>query len=105
MTGFDLWSAVLTMGLVCTLYTTLVSPCCRRCPVPLLCQGEHCDPAVTGIVCPQGGLKAVIWTDVFQTLVMLAGQVAVIVVGAWRVGGMARVWRVAEQEGKIAGIE
>ncbi|NWT61080.1 SC5A6 protein, partial [Erythrocercus mccallii] len=75
VTGFDLWSAVLTMGLVCTLYTTL------------------------------GGLKAVIWTDVFQTLVMLAGQVAVIVVGAWRVGGMARVWRVAEQEGKIAGID
>ncbi|KAM7027484.1 sodium-dependent multivitamin transporter [Passerculus sandwichensis] len=75
VTGFDLWSAVLTMGLVCTLYTTL------------------------------GGLKAVIWTDVFQTLVMLAGQVAVIVVGAWRVGGMARVWRVAEQHGKIAGID
>ncbi|XP_032912172.1 sodium-dependent multivitamin transporter [Catharus ustulatus] len=75
VTGFDLWSAVLTMGLVCTLYTTL------------------------------GGLKAVIWTDVFQTLVMLAGQVAVIVVGAWRVGGMARVWRVAEQEGKISGID
>ncbi|XP_016160788.1 PREDICTED: sodium-dependent multivitamin transporter isoform X2 [Ficedula albicollis] len=62
VTGFDLWSAVLTMGLVCTLYTTL-------------------------------------------TLVMLAGQVAVIVVGAWRVGGMARVWRVAEQEGKISGID
>ncbi|NXU93947.1 SC5A6 protein, partial [Xiphorhynchus elegans] len=67
VTGFDLWSAVLTMGL--------------------------------------GGLKAVIWTDVFQTLVMLAGQLAVIVVGAQRVGGMARVWHVAQQEGKIAGIE
>ncbi|XP_075000798.1 sodium-dependent multivitamin transporter isoform X2 [Calonectris borealis] len=75
VTGFDLWSAVLTMGLVCTLYTTL------------------------------GGLKAVIWTDVFQTLVMFAGQVAVIVVGARRVGGMARVWRLAEQEGKISGID
>ncbi|KAM6082309.1 sodium-dependent multivitamin transporter [Chlamydotis macqueenii] len=75
VTGFDLWSAVLTMGLVCTLYTTL------------------------------GGLKAVIWTDVFQTLVMFAGQLAVIVVGARRVGGMARVWRLAEQEGKIAGID
>ncbi|XP_027762973.1 sodium-dependent multivitamin transporter [Empidonax traillii] len=75
VTGFDLWSAVLTMGLVCTLYTTL------------------------------GGLKAVIWTDVFQTLVMLAGQLAVIVVGAQRVGGMARVWHVAEQEGKISGID
>ncbi|XP_068259607.1 sodium-dependent multivitamin transporter [Nyctibius grandis] len=75
VTGFDLWSAVLTMGLVCTLYTTL------------------------------GGLKAVIWTDVFQTLVMFAGQLAVIVVGARRVGGMARVWRLAEREGKISGID
>ncbi|XP_064002607.1 sodium-dependent multivitamin transporter [Pogoniulus pusillus] len=75
VTGFDLWSAVLTIGLVCTLYTTL------------------------------GGLKAVIWTDVFQTLVMFAGQLAVIVVGAQRVGGMARVWHLAEQEGKISGID
>ncbi|XP_075606298.1 sodium-dependent multivitamin transporter isoform X1 [Balearica regulorum gibbericeps] len=75
VTGFDLWSAVLTMGLVCTVYTTL------------------------------GGLKAVIWTDVFQTLVMFAGQLAVIVVGAQRVGGMARVWRLAKQEGKISGID
>ncbi|KAM9240848.1 LOW QUALITY PROTEIN: sodium-dependent multivitamin transporter [Leptosomus discolor] len=75
VTGFDLWSAVLTMGLVCTLYTTL------------------------------GGLKAVIWTDVFQTLVMFAGQLAVIVVGARRVGGMARVWQLAEREGKISGID
>ncbi|KAM9383354.1 sodium-dependent multivitamin transporter isoform 2-T4 [Phaethornis superciliosus] len=75
VTGFDLWSAVLTMGLVCTLYTTL------------------------------GGLKAVIWTDVFQTLVMLAGQLAVIVVGAQRVGGMAHVWHLAQQEGRISGID
>uniref|UniRef100_A0A8B9NQU0 Sodium-dependent multivitamin transporter n=1 Tax=Apteryx owenii TaxID=8824 RepID=A0A8B9NQU0_APTOW len=75
VTGFDLWSAVLTMGLVCTLYTTL------------------------------GGLKAVIWTDVFQTLVMFAGQLAVIAVGARRVGGIGRVWRVADEAGKISGID
>ncbi|KAM6207564.1 sodium-dependent multivitamin transporter isoform 2-T2 [Sarcoramphus papa] len=75
VTGFDLWSAVLTMGLVCTLYTTL------------------------------GGLKAVIWTDVFQTLVMFAGQLAVIVVGARRMGGMACVWRLAERANKISGID
>lgn len=58
-----------------------------------------------GAVPLQGGLKAVIWTDVFQTLVMFAGQLAVILVGAQRVGGMARVWHLAEQEGKISGIE
>ncbi|XP_038252840.1 sodium-dependent multivitamin transporter isoform X2 [Dermochelys coriacea] len=75
VTQFDLWGAVLTMGLVCTLYTTL------------------------------GGLKAVIWTDVFQTLVMFAGQLAVIVVGTVKVGGMGRVWQLAADQGKISGID
>ena len=97
------------MGLVCTLYTTLVSRCppchsgasCCLAPVAPC----HRPAAVTGAVPLQGGLKAVIWTDVFQTLVMFAGQLAVIIVGAQRVGGMARVWHLADKEGKISGIE
>lgn len=75
VTGFDLWLSVLTLGIVCTIYTAL------------------------------GGLKAVIWTDVFQTLVMFLGQVAVIIVGSAKVGGMGRVWAVASQHGLISGIE
>ncbi|XP_059583462.1 sodium-dependent multivitamin transporter isoform X3 [Alligator mississippiensis] len=75
VTGFDLWAAVLTMGLVCALYTTL------------------------------GGLKAVIWTDVFQTLVMFVGQLTVIVVGTQKVGGMGRVWQVAAAHDRISGID
>ncbi|KAB5539613.1 hypothetical protein PHYPO_G00091050 [Pangasianodon hypophthalmus] len=75
VTGFDLWGAVLAMGLVCTLYTTL------------------------------GGLKAVIWTDVFQTVVMFAGQLAVIVVGTHQAGGMAEVWMKAQNGSRISGIE
>ncbi|XP_067406620.1 sodium-dependent multivitamin transporter isoform X2 [Emydura macquarii macquarii] len=75
VTQLDLWGAVLTVGLVCTLYTAL------------------------------GGLKAVIWTDVFQTLVMFAGQLAVIVVGSMKVGGMGRVWQLAAERGKISGID
>ncbi|XP_028857887.1 sodium-dependent multivitamin transporter-like [Denticeps clupeoides] len=75
VTGFDLWGAVLAMGLVCTLYTTL------------------------------GGLKAVIWTDVFQTIVMFAGQLAVIVVGAHQEGGIAEVWRKARNGSRIAGLD
>ncbi|XP_006835264.1 PREDICTED: sodium-dependent multivitamin transporter [Chrysochloris asiatica] len=75
VTGFDLWLSVLTLGLVCAVYTAL------------------------------GGLKAVIWTDVFQTLVMFLGQLAVIIVGAAKVGGLARVWEVASQHGYISGIE
>ncbi|KAM4713631.1 solute carrier family 5 member 6a [Anableps anableps] len=75
VTGFDLWGAVLAMGLVCTLYTAL------------------------------GGLKAVIWTDVFQTVVMFAGQLAVIVVGASQAGGIVEVWRKATNGSRIAGVD
>lgn len=75
VTGFDLWGAVLAMGLVCTLYTTL------------------------------GGLKAVIWTDVFQTIVMFAGQLAVIVVGTHQAGGISEVWRKAQNGSRIAGLD
>ncbi|XP_036003001.1 solute carrier family 5 member 6a isoform X2 [Fundulus heteroclitus] len=75
VTGFDLWGAVLAMGLVCTVYTAL------------------------------GGLKAVIWTDVFQTVVMFAGQLTVIVVGAGQAGGMAEVWRKAVNGSRISGLD
>ncbi|XP_058524135.1 sodium-dependent multivitamin transporter [Ochotona princeps] len=75
VTGFDLWLSVLTLGIICTIYTAL------------------------------GGLKAVIWTDVFQTLVMFLGQLVVIIVGSARVGGLGHVWEVASQHGLISGIE
>ncbi|XP_073753249.1 sodium-dependent multivitamin transporter isoform X2 [Callorhinus ursinus] len=74
VTGFDLWLSVLTLGVVCTVYTAL------------------------------GGLKAVIWTDVFQTLVMFLGQLVVIIVGSVKVGGLGHVWKVASQHGRISGI-
>ncbi|KAJ3606198.1 hypothetical protein NHX12_025719 [Muraenolepis orangiensis] len=75
VTGFDLWGAVFAMGLVCTLYTAL------------------------------GGLKAVIWTDVFQTVVMFAGQLAVIVVGTSQAGGIHEVWRKAINGSRIASLD
>uniref|UniRef100_A0A3Q4B6H0 Uncharacterized protein n=1 Tax=Mola mola TaxID=94237 RepID=A0A3Q4B6H0_MOLML len=73
-TGFELWGAVLATGLVCTLYTTM------------------------------GGLKAVIWTDVFQTVVMFAGQLAVIVVGVQQTGGVSEVWRRVWEGNRISGL-
>ncbi|XP_041496095.1 sodium-dependent multivitamin transporter-like [Microtus oregoni] len=75
VTGFDLWLSVLALGIVCNIYTAL------------------------------GGLKAVIWTDVFQTLVMFLGQLVVIIVGSARVGGLGHVWNVSSQYGRISGIE
>uniref|UniRef100_A0A665TKR8 Solute carrier family 5 member 8 n=1 Tax=Echeneis naucrates TaxID=173247 RepID=A0A665TKR8_ECHNA len=58
VTGMDLWGAVISTGVVCTFY------------------------------CTMGGLKAVVWTDVFQLGVMLAGFLSVIV----RSGGRLHFW-------------
>ncbi|XP_048046414.1 solute carrier family 5 member 6 isoform X2 [Megalobrama amblycephala] len=75
VTGFHLWGAVLATGLVCTVYTAL------------------------------GGLKAVVWTDVFQTVVMFTGQLAVIIVGVQQAGGPSEVWVKVRDGGRISGID
>ncbi|KAB5584089.1 hypothetical protein PHYPO_G00103410 [Pangasianodon hypophthalmus] len=62
ITGLDLWGVLVATGVVCIIYCTL------------------------------GGLKAVIWTDVFQMVVMLAGFVAVIARGAVLQGGLGKIW-------------
>ncbi|KAM6321178.1 sodium-coupled monocarboxylate transporter 1-like [Aegotheles albertisi] len=49
VTGFDLWGAMVATGVVCTFYCTL------------------------------GGLKAVVWTDVLQVGIMVAGFSSVII--------------------------
>ncbi|XP_033645281.1 sodium-coupled monocarboxylate transporter 1-like [Asterias rubens] len=71
VTGLSLWGAVLATGLVCTVYTTV------------------------------GGMKAVLWTDVFQTCVMMAGFLAIIIEGSSRLGGVGNVWTIAEEGGRI----
>ncbi|KAI5628484.1 sodium-coupled monocarboxylate transporter 1 [Silurus asotus] len=62
ITGLDLWGVLVATGIVCIIYCTL------------------------------GGLKAVIWTDVFQMVIMLAGFIAVIARGAVLQGGLGRIW-------------
>ncbi|KAL8583175.1 hypothetical protein ACOMHN_046559 [Nucella lapillus] len=57
VTGLSLEISILTTGLICTLYTAL------------------------------GGIKAVVWTDTFQTLVIMAGFLTMIVRGTITVGG------------------
>ncbi|XP_063399336.1 sodium-coupled monocarboxylate transporter 1-like [Mytilus trossulus] len=71
VTTFPEWAVILVVGGVCTFYTTI------------------------------GGLKAVIWTDVFQTLVMLAGMLAVIIKGAIEVGGGYELWNIADRGKRI----
>lgn len=43
----------------------------------------------------QGGLRAVVWTDLLQTIVMFIGLVLLMVFGCQEVGGIKRVWNLA----------
>ncbi|KAM9763065.1 sodium/iodide cotransporter isoform 1-T3 [Menidia menidia] len=70
-TGLNMWVSLFSTGIICTMYTTL------------------------------GGMKAVIWTDVFQILVMLSGFVAVFVHGTVLVGGPGRVLEIANNGSRI----
>ncbi|KAM8960474.1 sodium/iodide cotransporter [Pelodytes ibericus] len=71
VTGLDIWSSLFSTGLICTFYTTV------------------------------GGMKAVIWTDVFQVLVMLSGFVAIAIHGTMLVGGVSKVLDIAKNNSRI----
>jgi len=42
-----------------------------------------------------------VWTDVFQSVIMLAGLVTVAVVGSVEVGGVTKVWEINQNYGRI----
>ncbi|ESO83921.1 hypothetical protein LOTGIDRAFT_107937 [Lottia gigantea] len=62
VTGVDLWGLIWSVGCVCIFYTTI------------------------------GGMKAVLWTDSFQTAMMLAGLLAILIQGSIEAGGFAAAW-------------
>ncbi|XP_063002941.1 sodium/iodide cotransporter [Elgaria multicarinata webbii] len=71
VTGLDIWASLLSTGVICTFYTTI------------------------------GGMKAVIWTDVFQVFVMLSGFVAILIQGTLLVGGADKVLAIAYNNYRI----
>ncbi|XP_063423134.1 sodium-coupled monocarboxylate transporter 1-like isoform X2 [Mytilus trossulus] len=75
VTGLRLELSIVCIGLVCTFYTAL------------------------------GGLRAVVWTDTFQTFVVMAGLIAIIVVGSRDLGGFGEVWDIANKGGRIQFID
>ena len=48
-----------------------------------------------------GGLKAVVWTDVFQMVVVYAGLVVMAVRGAFLFGGVEEIWSTAANRSRI----
>lgn len=52
-----------------------------------------------------GGLKAVVWTDVVQLVLMFAAIGLIIIKGTLDVGGYEYVWNKALESGRIEGPE
>lgn len=48
-----------------------------------------------------GGIKAVVWSDVFQAGVMVAGLLSIVIQGTVMVGGIQHVWEVNKKWGRI----
>ncbi len=71
-------------GLVCTFYTTIVSE--------LNCIIIFDQTNRTFRLFPQGGMKAVVWTDTFQTIIMFIALVWIVVKGILNSGGLGQVW-------------
>ncbi|CUT99293.1 sodium coupled monocarboxylate transporter 1 [Echinococcus multilocularis] len=67
VTGLPVSASILTSGILGTLYTAL------------------------------GGIKAVVWTDVLQSVVMFGGLILLMVFGCQQVGGISRVWSIAKE--------
>jgi len=49
----------------------------------------------------KGGIKAVVWTDAVQMLILLVGLIALAIMGSIRVGGAEAVWTTAVDTGRI----
>ena len=46
-------------------------------------------------------MRAVLWADTLQTLVMAIGLLALLIRGCVVLGGVSNVWTIAQQQGRI----
>ncbi|XP_037519058.1 sodium-coupled monocarboxylate transporter 1 [Rhipicephalus sanguineus] len=71
VTGFPVWSSILLNGAVCTFYTSI------------------------------GGIKAVVWTDVVQVILIYVAYIMVIASGLHHLGGFGAMWQIAGDGGRL----
>lgn len=50
-------------------------------------------------------MKAVLWTDTFQTFMMLVGLLAVLIQGSIEIGGFQRAWDIAYNNSRVEFLE
>ncbi|KAL3207350.1 hypothetical protein MRX96_039701, partial [Rhipicephalus microplus] len=70
-TGLPVWSSILLNGAVCTFYTSI------------------------------GGIKAVVWTDVVQVVLIYIAYIMVIGSGLHYLGGFSAMWQIAGDGGRL----
>ncbi|KAL4220203.1 Sodium-coupled monocarboxylate transporter 1 [Mactra antiquata] len=75
VTGLNLWGSVIAVSFVCIFYTTL------------------------------GGMKAVLWADTVQMVVVYAGMITIFVIGCNVLGGVENAWNIADSRGRIVIFE
>ena len=46
-------------------------------------------------------MKAVLWTDTFQVVMMISGVLAALIQGSIELGGFSKAWDIAAQSGRI----
>lgn len=49
----------------------------------------------------QGGLKAVVWTDVLQTVIIIVGLMMATFSAIAMAGGLASVWSITKEHGRL----
>ena len=73
----------------------------RQSPVTWLLVTRQ-SPVTWLLVTWQGGIKAVVWTDAFQMLVILAGFLTLVIRGTLGVGGLGVVMARAHEGGRFS---
>lgn len=63
------------------------------------------QPLLCIYVILQGGLKAVVWADTFQMVIMIGGFIAVLITGIVRQGGFANVIEANRVSGRLDILE
>jgi sodium-coupled monocarboxylate transporter 8/12 len=65
----------------------------------------HLSAAMIFLVCIAyssiGGLKAVLWTDALQAVVMVGALASVVGIGIYEVGGISAIWAAAERTDRV----
>ncbi len=46
-------------------------------------------------------MKAVLWADTLQAVIMVAGLIAMLIRGCAKLGGIEEVFRIAEEHGRL----